>query len=71
MSDVETVADHPDDPGITPPDPIEHEDGSVEWPADPNFVPTEEDKDLTPVEADDDYSPEEYGEDVEEDETDG
>lgn len=60
------VADHPaeDDLAgkINPPDPIEHEDGTVEYPPDPNYTPegNADDYDLTPVEGDepvDDHSP--------------
>ena len=58
------MTENPADVELTPPDPIEHEDGSVEWPTDPNFVPTEEDKDLTPVEGDeDDYAEPDEGAD--------
>jgi hypothetical protein len=39
---------------INPPEPIEHEDGSVEWPTDPTFEPTPiPEQDLDPVEGDD------------------
>lgn len=62
MAHDEVIADHPDHLEIHPPDPIEHDDGSIEYPTDPHLVPSEEPKDLTPSEADDDYSPTEYDE---------
>lgn len=57
MNEEEIVADHPDDIDINPPDPIEHEDGSVEYPTDPDYSPPDDGEDWTPVEADEDYSP--------------
>lgn len=50
---------HSDPDKINPPEPVEVEDGVLEWPTDPDFEPTPVEQDLTPVEADDDYSPSE------------
>jgi hypothetical protein len=54
------VNDHPDDPAINPPEPVETAEG-VEYPPDPNYTPegNADDYDLTPVDVDDDYSPSE------------
>jgi hypothetical protein len=59
VADEPVVNDHPDDPTINPPEPVEAEDGSVEYPPDPNYNPegNADDYDLTPVDVDDDYSP--------------
>jgi hypothetical protein len=58
VADEPVVNDHPDDPTINPPEPVEAEDGSVEYPPDPNYDPVSiEEQDLSPVEVDDDYSP--------------
>lgn len=51
----------------TPTEGVEQEDGSVEWPTDPDFVPTGVGQDLTPVEVDDDWEPSD--EDDEDDES--
>lgn len=49
----------------TPPDPILHEDGSVEYPDDGYPVTPIAEQDLTPVEVDeDDYTPEDEGDDL-------
>lgn len=46
---------HSDPDKINPPDPIEQEDGSLEWPTDPDFMPTGiEEQNIEPVEGDDD-----------------
>lgn len=51
---------------ITIPEPIEHEDGSLEWTQSPDYIPREiPEQDLEPVEVDEDYSPPEEGDDVE------